>query len=97
MIIKANLYAYGSYRYINNTLLYYEGMKDERSKYSREIISPEVAFKYQGDFYGLLSHLNVPPHLMLPTLYLNGLTSPYDFDGKELELLIAGDINFPRQ
>lgn len=97
MKIKATHYAYGSYRFINNVFLYYDGMENEISKFSREIIEPGVAYKYQGDFYGLLSHLNVQSHLLLPSLYLNGLASPYDYDGRTTEILIAGEINFPKQ
>lgn len=90
-------YAYREFRNINNIILYYESLANEVSKFTIRDVTPGIAYKYQGHFYGLLKHLNVDPSLYLPSLYLNGLTSPYDYDGKQISIKIAGPINFPRQ
>lgn len=90
-------YAYRQYGNINNFLLYYESLKNKDDQYSVEMISPGIAYRYQGDFYALLNHLNISSSLWLPCLYLNGLQTPYDYDGVNTAIKIAGEINFPRQ
>lgn len=90
-------YAYRQYGIINNYILYYESLKNKDDQYSIEVVEPGIAYRYQGDFYGLLDYLNISSSLYLPTLYLNGLQSPYDYDGVETSIKIAGEINFPRQ
>lgn len=90
-------YAFRHYNTFNNYLLYYESLKNKDDQYRIEIISPGIARRYQGDFYGLLNYLNIEASLFLPSLYLNGLQTPYDYDGVLTHLKIAGPINFPRQ
>lgn len=47
---------------------------------TREVdVTPGVAYKYAGDFYGLAQSLGVPPHLHWVTMRLNGLFSPNDY------------------
>lgn len=43
------------------------------------LVEPGVAYKYEYDFYGLLSHLNVPPSLHWTTLRVNGYRDPRDY------------------
>lgn len=90
-------YAYRHYNTINNHILYYESLKNKDDQYRTEVVTPGIARKHQGDFYGLLNYLDIESSLYLATLYLNGLQTPYDYDGVETNIKIAGPINFPRQ
>lgn len=44
-----------------------------------------TAYKYKGDFYRLLSDIsNIDYRFWYPTLIVNGLTSPLEYDGQTL-------------
>lgn len=88
------LYRFNKYQIINNMFLYYDAMEIESDKYELRMIDPGVAWSFQGNFYGLLDHLRVDPQLFLITLYLNGYTSPFDFDGETSSIKVAHHTNF---
>lgn len=44
-------------------------------------IKPHIAFKYEGDFYGLLDELGIPKHHHYFAMLQNKLTHPGDYDG----------------
>lgn len=55
-------------------------------------VEPHLAYKYRSDFYGLLRYLGVTPHMWWPTLRVNGMTSPTEYDEEKLTVLIP-DFN----
>lgn len=57
--------------------------------FKEAFVEPNVAYRFQGNFYGLLRELNIDLHLYLPTLYVNGFTNPVDFKGSEKSIKIA--------
>lgn len=50
-------------------------------------VTPQTAAKYQGDFYGLLKHLNIGKNHYL-ILRMNQLYSPLDYHSEHLFLKI---------
>lgn len=43
---------------------------------------------WSGDYYGLLTYLNIPLEMHYITLRVNGMTSPTDYDGSVLQILL---------
>jgi hypothetical protein len=39
-------------------------------------VEPMVAYKFEGDFFGLLAHHGIQPYLHWVIMRLNGMTSP---------------------
>lgn len=56
-------------------------------------VEPAKAYKYEGDFYGLLSHLNIPLHHHYLMMRLNGYDSPTEYKGdtKSIVIYIGGN------
>jgi hypothetical protein len=52
------------------------------------IVKDTIAYKYAGDFYGLLDYLNVPKQHHVVCMILNGLQSSGDYDGINTNILI---------
>lgn len=93
--VSVELTGYRRYSTINNTILSYQALKSDINRFTVKTVEPLLAWKYRGDLYGLLVKLNVHPSLFLPTLILNDLTSPFDYNGLLLDLKIANPINMP--
>lgn len=53
----------------------------EENKFREESVTNNEAYRFEGDFYGLLNHLRVPTYLWWINLRINGLTSSFEFDG----------------
>ncbi len=53
------------------------------------MVDPATAYVYQGNFYGLLSKLGIDPNYHAFTAYVNGLKSPYDYDGVTYSIKIV--------
>lgn len=51
-------------------------------------IPPQLGYKYEGDFYGALTELNIPRYLHWTTMRVNGLYSPSDFDGEARVVMV---------
>jgi len=47
-----------------------------------QIIEPSLIHQFEGDFYGLLTHLGVRPSLWWIYLRVNGMESPNQFGGQ---------------
>jgi hypothetical protein len=48
-----------------------------------------MAYRYQGNLFGLFREMNIDQSLYLYTMYINGLTSPVEFDGTKYVFDIA--------
>jgi hypothetical protein len=46
-------------------------------------LEPSIAYRYQGNFFGLLKFLDIPDWQKYLTLHLNGLFDPSDFTGDD--------------
>lgn len=51
-------------------------------------IDPSVAYKYEYDFYALLTSLKIPKYHQWFVMRLNGMTSPEQFRAEKLGLYI---------
>jgi len=85
----------GSHIYYDpNYHVWYESFKPYMdNKLSALNIEPAIAYKYQGDFYGLLDHLSIPKQYHRSVMVVNGLTNSTDYDG-EKTVVIVPDYNF---
>jgi hypothetical protein len=54
-------------------------------------IPPDMAYRNQGNFYGLLTELGVQADYHAFTAYLNNIRSPHDFNGKIYSLLLFSE------
>jgi len=54
-------------------------------------IDPQLAYKFEGDFFGLLLQYNIKPYLHWVIMRMNGLTSPLDSEADINTLLIPND------
>lgn len=51
-------------------------------------VTPAIAHKYQGDFYGLLDAANVPIEYHYYVMLTNGYQHPGDYDGVNTDIQI---------
>lgn len=52
------------------------------------VIDHQLAYKYEGDLYGALTELGIPDYMHWAIMRLNGLTSPTDFKGESVVLMV---------
>ncbi len=72
-----------------NHALQYVDYLSRHNTYEVVVVEPGMAYKYQGNFYGLLKELGrVPVNAYLYALYINGLTNPNNFDGEAKSIKI---------
>lgn len=50
-------------------------------------ITPNIAYKYEGDFYGLLMTLRIPQQYHWITMRMNDLTSPTDMPENKIAFI----------
>jgi len=55
-----------------------------------------VAYRYQGNLYGLFKEINIPPYLYEYTAYINGYTDPVDYDGTKTTFKIIDQNDYDR-
>lgn len=59
---------------------------------SQMAVDPNIAYKYQADFYGLLNHYGIPPEYWWCVLVLNNFKSPVEMN-KDILLINIPDYN----
>ena len=79
--LQNNDYSFSSLSVINDNLQYIDYV-DRTYGYETINVSPDVAYRYQGNLFGLFSELNIKPSLFLYTMYANGYNNPTEYDGK---------------
>ena len=85
---QVNNYNALNYLKLNDNLLYLDFINNNY-EFNQVGISPDMAYRYQGNFIGLLRETGiVEPHLYMYTMYLNKINHPTDFDGKLLVLTV---------
>lgn len=58
------------------------------------VIEPHVAYKYEGDFFGALTDLNIPQYMHWTIMRVNGLYSPAEFKGEAVTLMVPSKETF---
>ncbi len=93
---QVNDYSFNTYQELNDNLLYLDYI-NKSYEFNLVTVSPDVAYRYQGNLFGLLRELNVSPNLFVYTMYLNGYNNPVDFKGDKYSLKLAIKPNIPSQ
>lgn len=82
--LMVNDYQFESLTEINDNLQYLDYI-NANYEFNNVNVLPDIAYKFQGNFFGLLRHLgNIPPSLFTFTMYINGMTNPYEYDGEKM-------------
>lgn len=77
---QVNDYGALDYKKLNDNLLYLDHINNNYD-FKEVTISPDIVYRYQGNFIGLLRRTGVvDPHLYIYTMYLNGIINPVDFN-----------------
>lgn len=65
----------------------------------QDVIDPQMAYKYEGDFYGLAAALNVPYNLHWLCMRMSGYTSSSDFSWRrnEVQYILKPSLSFVNQ
>lgn len=82
-----NEYRFDSLTEINDNLQYLDYINNNY-EFKQAVVPPVTAYKYQGNFLGLLNEMGVDPSLYLYTMYLNGYQNPVDFEGDRVQFTI---------
>lgn len=91
MIPLANLIKKDSSEYgedvLHNCLLHLDRNRADYTMKTTDVPA-DVAWKHQGNFYGLLSYLGIETKYHLYVLHMNGLTNSTDYDGRTLRITL---------
>lgn len=85
---QVNNYSFETYQELNDNLLYIDYI-NRNYEFNNLTINPNVAYRYQGNLFGLFREMNVEPHLYVYTMYLNGYTNPVEYRGDRYSLKLA--------
>jgi len=55
-----------------------------------------IAYRYQGNLYGLFKEINIPIFLHEYTAYINGYMNPVDYDGTQTMIKIINQDDYDR-
>ena len=86
--LMTNETKFKEYSNIHDNLCYLDYLNKIKD-FKVAIVPPDIAYRSKGNFYSLLYQMKIPSELYLYTLYLNGYTSPFEYDGYKKELKIA--------
>lgn len=86
--LQVNNYRFSNYVRLNDNLLYLDYI-DKKYNFNEVGVSPDLALRYRGNLYGLFKEMRIEPSLYVFTMYINGYTSPVDFDGKRFTFKLA--------
>lgn len=81
-------YSFDSITELNDNLQYLDFIK-ANYEFKEIAVDPGVAYRFQGNLFGLFRQLNIEPNLFLYTMYLNGITNPVEFNGQVYSFKIA--------
>lgn len=85
---QVNDYSFDSVTELNDNLQYIDFIK-ANYEFKEVAVDPGVAYRFQGNLFGLFRYLNIAPNLFLYTMYLNGFTNPVEFNGEVYNFKIA--------
>lgn len=79
-----------------NDKLLYSDYNIQRGKFKEIPLEPMSAYRHQGNFYSLLSELNIEKELFTLVLKANNLNSPYDFNGTLKTIVVPDKSPIPK-
>lgn len=85
---QTNDFSFDSIQQLNDNLQYIDYI-DHNYEYKTVNVDPDVAFRYQGNLFGLFKELNIQPHLYVYTMYLNKYNNPVEYDGTKITFVLA--------
>lgn len=85
---QVNDYSFDSTTQLNDNLQYLDFIK-ANYEFTEIAVDPGVAYRYQGNLFGLFRQLNIDAKLFVYTMYLNGYTNPVDYNGERFNFKIA--------
>lgn len=86
--LQVNNHRFVDYTNLNDNLLYLDHI-DITYNFNEVGVSPDIALRYRGNLYGLFKEMGIDTNLYVFTMYINGYTSPVDFDGKKFTFKLA--------
>lgn len=86
--LYTNTYRFADYNKLNDNLLYLDHI-DITYNFNEVGVSPDVALRYRGNLFGLFQHMGIEKDLYVFMMYINGYTSPVDFDGNKFTFKLA--------
>lgn len=84
---QVNNYNFESISQLNDNLQYLDYLK-KNIEFKTISINNALAYRYQGNLFGLLKELGISSDLFLYTMYINDFSNPVEFDGNKYILKI---------
>lgn len=81
-------YSFTNFTALNDALQYLDYV-DAKYDFDLVNVDPDVAYRYQGNLFGLFAEMGISPSLFLFTMYLNGYNNPVDFAGDRITFKLA--------
>ena len=85
---QVNNYSFDSLTEINDNLQYIDYIK-ANYEFKEIAVDPGVAYRFQGNLFGLFRYLNIAANLFMYTMYINGFSNPVEFRGDIYNFKIA--------
>ena len=86
--LQVNDFSFDSSTEINDNLQYIDFIK-ANYEFKEIAVDPSVAYRFQGNLFGLFRFLNIAPNLFMYSMYINGFTNPVEFRGDKYSFKIA--------
>jgi hypothetical protein len=86
---------YSNYDFLNDTMLYADNYKFKRRD-TITTVDPMDAYVYQGNLFGLFTHIGIAPEWHLLTMYYNDMQSPVEYDGEKLVFYVPTEDIYSR-
>lgn len=83
-----NDYSFDSVSQLNDNLQYLDYI-NANYQFTEIAVDPGVAYRYQGNLFGLFRQLDISPTLFTFTMYINGYSNPVDYNGDMYNFKIA--------
>lgn len=82
--LQVNDHKFNDYVNLNDNLIYLDYINIVYN-FNDVATTPDLALRYRGNLFGLFKELGISSNLYVYTMYINGYTSPLDFDGTKFE------------
>jgi len=79
-----NDYSFSTYTNINDMLQFID-LINKKYTYQELTILPDIAYKYQGNLFGLFREMGIAPSLYLATMYINGYVNPTEYESNKFQ------------
>jgi len=85
---QVNDYSFENIIELNDNLQYLDYINADY-EFKEITVEPDIAYKYQGNLFGLFRELDIHPNLFTYTMYINGYTNPVEFAGDKYVFKVA--------